>query len=116
MSGGHPDVQKTTHKEVQNYYWLSLKKDVEEWVASWERCQRHDIIKTQGPWQVLGFDLIGPLPETSKGSTEILNMTCLFSKWVVARPLRGKKDPGVALMVAKTLGTRRSQKDSNQSR
>ena len=60
-------------------------------------------IKVQGPWQVLGLDLTGPLPETSKGYTHILSMTCLFSKWVMARPLRGKKAPGVALMVTETL-------------
>src|SRR4029434_2163030 len=112
-TGEHPGVQKTAQKAVQNFYWLTLKKDVEDWVGSCEPCQRHVRIKTvaptlhpikvQGPWQVLGLDLTGPLPETSKGYTHILSMTCLFSKWVMARPLRGKKAPGVALMVTETL-------------
>ena len=112
-TGEHPGVQKTAQKAVQHFYWLTLKKDVEDWVGSCEPCQRHDRIKTvaptlhpikvQGPWQVMGVDLIGPLKTTSKGYIHIISFTDLFSKWVMARPLRGKNGPGVGLMVTQTV-------------
>lgn len=48
-TGEHPGVQKTAQKAVQHFYWLTLKKDVEDWVGSCEPCQRHDRIKTVAP-------------------------------------------------------------------
>lgn len=112
-SGGHCGVRRTAEKVVARYYWFSIKQDVEAWVASCEKCQRHDAMKTvvptlhpikvEGPWQVVGVDIIGPLAKTSTNYTHILTMTDLFTKWVMARPLTGSKAPEVALKVTETL-------------
>ena len=38
-------------------------------------------------WDTIGIDLIGPLPETSRGSKYIMTVSCLFSKWPEATAL-----------------------------
>lgn len=122
-SGGHCGVRRTIDKVVERYYWFSIKQDVEAWVASFEKCQRHDTMKTivptlhpikvEGPWEVLGVDIIGALAQTTTGYTHILTMTDLFTKWVMARPLTGSKAPEVALKVTETLLAQGGQKDNN---
>ncbi|KAM3875163.1 vomeronasal type-2 receptor 1-like [Diretmus argenteus] len=50
----------------------------------------HPIKGVTQPWTVIGVDLIGPLPTTQDGYKYALTMTDLFTKWVVAEPLRTK--------------------------
>ena len=45
-------------------------------------------IKTDGTWDVLGIDLMGPYIETERGTKYILTATDLFSKFVFARPIK----------------------------
>ena len=107
-TGGHGGVQKIIEKITARYYWLGIARDVQNWIGSCEPCQRHEKIKTvalklhpikvHGPWEVMGVDLIGLLTQTPRGYTHILTFTDLFSKWVMARPLKGKNGPGVGLL------------------
>lgn len=39
------------------------------------------------PWQWLGLDVRGPLPQTLNGHKYILTVTDYFSKWVEAAPM-----------------------------
>lgn len=39
------------------------------------------------PWQWLGLDLRGPLPQTLSGHRYVLSVTDYFSKWVEAVPV-----------------------------
>ena len=41
-------------------------------------------------WDLVGIDLIGPLPKTVDGFQYILTATDYFSKWVEAFPLKTK--------------------------
>ena len=45
-------------------------------------------IKTDGTWDVVGIDLMGPYVETEHGSKYIFTATDLFSKFVFARPIQ----------------------------
>ena len=45
-------------------------------------------IKTDGTWDVVGIDLMGPYFETERGSKYIFTATDLFSKFVFARPIK----------------------------
>ncbi len=40
------------------------------------------------PWSVVGMDLIGPLKKNVKDHQYILTVTDLFTKWVIAEPLK----------------------------
>ena len=45
-------------------------------------------IRTHHPFQKISWDIMGPLPVSSKGHKYILVITDMFSKWVEAFPLR----------------------------
>ena len=45
-------------------------------------------IKTDGTWDVVGIDLMGPYFETERGSKYIFTATDLFSKFVFARLIK----------------------------
>lgn len=62
-------------------------------------------IKPEGRWDVLGMDLIGPLPITPSGHTYIITMTDLYTKWVVAYPLKDKIGPSVAMAIMTMIYT-----------
>ncbi len=47
--------------------------------------------KTTVPWQMLGLDLLGPLPRNSKGHEYLLVSVDYFSKWVTLVPLKSAK-------------------------
>lgn len=47
-------------------------------------------------WGLVGIDLMGPFHITSTGNKYILTMTCYFSKWVEAYPLKDKTAASVA--------------------
>lgn len=49
-----------------------------------------NVFQAKEPWEVLELDLIGPLPETSRGNIYVLTMMDLYTKWVVAEPLQSK--------------------------
>ncbi|KAM6914321.1 gypsy retrotransposon integrase-like protein 1 [Lycodopsis pacificus] len=44
------------------------------------------VIEVKEPWQWLGLDVRGPLPQTLNGHKYILTVTDYFSKWVEAVP------------------------------
>uniref|UniRef100_A0A8C8RFB1 Gypsy retrotransposon integrase-like protein 1 n=1 Tax=Pelusios castaneus TaxID=367368 RepID=A0A8C8RFB1_9SAUR len=109
--GNHLGQKKTVHRIQSRYYWLGIVKDVVEWIKMCETCQNAEHnknmsrkvrpVKVESPWEVLGLDIHGPFPETSRNNTHILTVTDYFSKWIEAVPLQ-KKD---ALSVAKALAT-----------
>uniref|UniRef100_A0A3B3BXR1 Gypsy retrotransposon integrase-like protein 1 n=1 Tax=Oryzias melastigma TaxID=30732 RepID=A0A3B3BXR1_ORYME len=113
--GNHNGVRGTRDRVVAGYYWPTITQDVEEWVKSCHRCQLNDPIKTvarvlhpikvKEPWEVLGMDLIGPLPETREGNKYILTMTDLFTKWVIAEPLKTKTAAEVSAILTTKLYT-----------
>ena len=47
----------------------------------------------------VGIDLIGPLPETSRGNKYVVMLVDYFSKWPEAAPLPDKTAEGVALFL-----------------
>ncbi len=56
----------------------------------------HPIPVKDKVWDKIGVDLIGPLPTTDKGNKYIMTVSCLFSKWPEAFPLKDKGAAGIA--------------------
>ena len=83
------------------YYWARVLEDCDETVKRCDVCQRtskkfekpsaqlHPIKVKDTVWHRIGVDLVGPLPETSRG--------CYFSKWPEAAPLKSKSDEGTVV-------------------
>lgn len=52
--------------------------------------------QVEEPWQWLGLDVRGPLPQTGNGHKYILTVTDYYSKWVEAVPMQSCLPPHVA--------------------
>uniref|UniRef100_A0A8C5DIV6 Integrase catalytic domain-containing protein n=1 Tax=Gouania willdenowi TaxID=441366 RepID=A0A8C5DIV6_GOUWI len=104
-NGQHYGARITQNRVIAGYYWNTLIADVKEWYRSCHHCQQKKTIKTapppsrppqppvhppqlKEPWELLGLDLIGPLPETSRGNIYVLTMSDFRTKWVIAEPLK----------------------------
>ncbi|KAL1250757.1 hypothetical protein QQF64_018553 [Cirrhinus molitorella] len=112
-TGNHSGVRGTQNRVIAGYYWPTVIRDVKEWVRSCHRCQLNDPIKTvvpvlhsikvKEPWEVLGLDLIGPLPETARKNKYVLSMTDLYTKWVIAEPMQSKTAAEVSAIITAKL-------------
>ncbi|KAL2076938.1 hypothetical protein ACEWY4_016155 [Coilia grayii] len=90
-TGNHGGVRATMDRVVAGYYWDTIKADVADWLKE--------------PWEVVGMDLIGPLKKTQKGHQYVLTVTDLFTKWVVAEPLKCGSSTEVAEALVPKLYT-----------
>ena len=108
-SGGHRGVTITLRKLEMSYYWKTTTADVRNWVKECPQCQHsHKLltaapelhpIQTDGAWDVVGINLMGPYAETTAGNKYIFTATDLFTKFVFARPVNGKSAGDVASMI-----------------
>ena len=82
IGGGHSGFARTYDKVRRRYFWPGMYSDVFQWVLSCMACQkrksRRDAriavhgfgdIDLQHAFQLVGFDIVGPLPKTSGGNT-----------------------------------------------
>ena len=71
---GHPGVKRTEELIVRNYWWPYISKDIKLYVSGCDACQRakpnrqklaaplHPNETPTRPWEIISWDLIGPLP------------------------------------------------------
>ncbi|XP_034046610.1 uncharacterized protein zgc:153292 isoform X2 [Thalassophryne amazonica] len=59
---------------------------VPDYASSWNDSK--NLIEVKEPWEWLGLDVRGPLPETVNGHRYILSVTDYYSKWVEAMPMQ----------------------------
>lgn len=95
---GHLGYIKTLEKVKERFYWPGYENDVQEWLLGCDKCQRRNpptpspraplgTITATFPFEKVSWDIMGPLPRSSKGNQYILVITDIFSKWVEAYPL-----------------------------
>ena len=94
---GHPGKNGTIELVSHYYWWPRMAGFITAYVEGCDKCQRYrkDIhpkaqIQPQevpeGPWQLVGVDLIGPLP-VSKGKDMILNVVDHYTKQIHLFPV-----------------------------
>ena len=98
----HQGITKTIMALKEQYYWPNLALDVRDIISSCDRClafkrsQRTEnplltlFEQTTGPWEHVCIDLMGPLTLTPNKNLFIGVVVDLFSRYVVAFPLRNK--------------------------
>ena len=97
-NAGHLGIRKTFEKVKERFFWPGYEQDVKDAVQRCDRCQRRnhpipkhqapiDTIESEYPFQKISWDIMCPLPATTRGHKYILVVTDLFSKWVEAFPL-----------------------------
>ena len=76
-TGGHAGQQKTLFRLSSRVYWASMRKDIFNYVAACEDCQKfkydnipmatpmqlHEVLE---PWHTIGIDIMGPFPQTAR--------------------------------------------------
>ena len=96
-TSAHFGLQTTHDKTKEKYYWKGMRKDIETYVKSCDKCQRrhkpqgkHELhpIKVEEPFARIGIDIVGPLPITQKGNRYIVVAMDYFTKWPEARALK----------------------------
>src|SRR5918992_1072205 len=83
-TGGHLGIDAMYNKIKERFYWKGIKKDIENYVKTCEKCQRRggimnkgylNPIKVKQPFDTIGIDFVGPLNRTRKGNKYILVLT-----------------------------------------
>ena len=99
LTAGHSGYKRTLARIARYFMWPGMWKEVREYVRSCGGCQRaarNDNAKAplqplpivSEPFAKVAFDIVGPLPRTTKGNKYLLTMICLFTKFPAAIPLR----------------------------
>jgi len=88
---GHPGQQRMLELLKRNYWWPGLNEDVKRYVQGCFKCQQNKVLHqrkagelypleiSQGPWQEISIDIIGPLPK-SNGMDAIVVIVDQFTK------------------------------------
>ena len=104
---GHLGHHKVKQIIKRRFTWPSLSNDVVKYCRSCTVCQKCSkapaghapMIEwqvTTEPFEVLAFDLVGPLPKAKGGFRFILTSMCMATKWPVAIPLKSVTAKAVA--------------------
>jgi len=92
--GGHYAAERTAWKIMDDYYWTTLHRDVKQFCASCDSCQRFGkkgskaILKpvfVEKPFQMIAIDVIGPLPKSSNGHRFIITAIDYLTRWPEAQ-------------------------------
>jgi len=96
---GHLGHKKTLNRILRRVFWNGMHEDIFRYVKSCSVCQHNknpnskpngdlQSVKSNGPWDMLAMDFMGPLPTTKNGNTQLLVVVDHYSKWVECFPLR----------------------------
>lgn len=95
---GHGGVDKTFKRIAQDFYWVKMYQDIEEYVASCLSCAKNsyqpaklaargDVHVTNAAlpsFSCMNMDILGPFPQTAKGNRFIIVFTDIATRWVEA--------------------------------
>ena len=100
LFAGHKGVTKTYNKIRQRYFWINMKKDVENFIHACISCQKKKLVrvKTKQPmvitdtsidvFEKIALDIVGPFEVSQDRYRYILTMQDDLSTFSLAVPLR----------------------------
>ncbi len=114
---GHFGRFKTLKRIQKLAYWPKMWKDVVTYVRNCTVCQtlKPETRRLAGkiqqtvvgrPWEMLGIDLMGPLPRSTKGNTQLLVIVDYYSRWVELFPLRKATAEVIGQILIREIFTR----------
>lgn len=113
--GGHFGIKRTLAAIKLRFYWPTLDRDVYAYIKSCDPCQRKKTPRSKKKgfmipmpiprqaFEIVGMDLMGPLPPSSNKNQHILVITDYLTKFVIARALRTTTSDKIAEMLRKNV-------------
>ncbi|KAK4309250.1 hypothetical protein Pmani_007956 [Petrolisthes manimaculis] len=117
LTSGHQGVKKTLSRLRRRFYWIGMRKDVEEWCRACDVCsaKKGPARRTRAPLQLyqvgapmerVAVDIAGPFPLTSRGNRFICVIMDYFTKWPEAYALPNHEAGTVAEVLVDQFFTR----------
>lgn len=114
---GHLGQFKTFKRLQGLVYWPNLNQEVKQYIQACQVCQCYKpesrrrsgkLVQTEvsRPWEMLGVDLMGPLPWSSAGNLHLLVFVDYYSRWVEMFALRSSTAEIVAKVLVREVLTR----------
>lgn len=89
--GGHAGLDKTYDRVRTRYFWENMYKDIATYLNKCDICQRRQNKRYRAPMQhmpipnhpfeVIGIDTVGPLPDTHAGNQYIITIVDHMTSW-----------------------------------
>lgn len=104
----HLGYKKTIYRVNQQFIWEGMVQDVKKFVATCTSCQERKtsphvrpsplqrFTVVNQPFELVGMDILGPLPMTITGNRYLLLFTDYLSKWVEGIAIPNQKAKTVA--------------------
>jgi len=97
-TGGHQGIERTLKRIRLNHNWPGITKDVENYVAKCESCQRNKLSRKikapliitdtpSKPFEKCALDIVGPLTITTQGNKYLLTFQDSLTKFSKAIPI-----------------------------
>ncbi|CAF3796274.1 unnamed protein product [Rotaria sp. Silwood1] len=116
-TAGHAGQQKTLFRLSTRVYWASMRKDIYNYVAACQECQRfkynnmpmatpmqlHEVLE---PWHTIGIDMMGPFPTTSRQKRSLLVVVDYFTRWIELFPMRTTTSMDIAQILINEVFSR----------
>ena len=107
VTAGHLGRKKTYDKIKKRFYWCNMYKDVSYWCRICSTCGARKMPHRNAkapmrlynvgyPMERIGLDICGPYPVSKKGNRYLMVVSCYFTKWVDAIPLKTQEAKYVA--------------------
>ncbi|CAF1432643.1 unnamed protein product [Rotaria sordida] len=98
-TAGHGGQQKTLFRLSTRVHWISMRKDVFNYIAACQECQQFkynnaptaspmQMHLVNEPWHTIGIDIMGPLPTTARQKRFLLVVVDYFTRWIELFPLK----------------------------
>jgi transposase InsO family protein len=89
---GHMGTRRTYDRIKRSFYWNTLHSDVRKYVESCVTCAQHkprstraagtlSPIQVSAPFELVGMDIMGPLPESVNGNRFIIVAVDYLTRW-----------------------------------
>ena len=103
---GHSGFLRTFSRLREDYFWISMKKDVARHVKNCKDCAKRKSPKktrtvplrpiiASEPLEIVGIDFVGPLPLTVGGNRYVMTFQDHFTRWPAAYALPQAKEEEV---------------------
>lgn len=104
---GHKGKDRTLSAARMNYYWPTMRVDIDEYINKCVQCAQHkgsvpkpapilEYPPPERPWDVVAIDVLQLSVRSRQGSKYVLVMVDHFSRYVVLAPLYDKSAKAVA--------------------